>query len=134
MSRIHTDYVFSVPPFVLNSPPKNWFVTLLHSAGLPGWSPLIFLPSNFRHKSQITCQGPQCKAGPLSGCLVLGIACDRLCVQNMCMAKKLSSIGFAVPSGAIRRRRQSHGYAVYPWEWWRCSRTRFVFLGCVRLH
>jgi hypothetical protein len=42
MSRTHTDYAFSLSPFVLNSPPENWFATLRRLGGV-AW----VVPSHF---------------------------------------------------------------------------------------
>jgi hypothetical protein len=47
MSRIHTDYVFSLSPFVLNSPPKNWFATLRHLGGVAWVVPSHFFAFKF---------------------------------------------------------------------------------------
>ncbi len=70
------------------SPCQNWFATLRHLGGGAWAVPLSFFsPSNFRHKPYIICH-PQYKGGSLSGSLVLGMAYDRLCVRNICRAKK----------------------------------------------
>jgi hypothetical protein len=62
MGRIHTDYVFSLSPFVLNSPPKNWFATLRHLGGVAWVVPSHFFAFKFSaqepdHMTGATMQG-----------------------------------------------------------------------------